>query len=572
MSGPANGRSRRALGLRALLPCLALIAFESPAQAQTVTADLLRPVRDGFVLPQDSPLRRTGYKTGEADGRIGDAANDARLRDRDTPAPSRIGQIPSYGFPAASGASDKGFDSLNRKRKKPKFYSGQARPKPPPGPGSPAPVISTGPMRLSVPSSESANKTPIPAAMAGTVTGQPPRKRLRIDDDPFGAVGDYAGSFLVKSAVELGGGYDSNPARTFVPKGSPFYVVAPEFLAVSDWERHAVIADLRGSFTGYGNNFPPPADGTISSAPTNLDRPDFTGHVDGRLDVSRDTHLLGQVRLRLSTDNPGSPNIQAGLAKYPVYTTLGNTIGVDQTFNRLQVSAGGTVDRTVYTDSKLTDGTSTSNDDRNFNQFGGVGRISYDLTPGVKPFAEIEGDSRVHDVKFDRSFYQRDSSGGYVKAGTSFEFSRLLTGEIAVGYAARDYIDPRLSRLEGLLTSASLTWTATPLTTAKFYSTTSIDETTVPGVSGVLTHVYTVEADHDFRRWLTAIGKFTWGSLDYQGDGRRDKTFSVSGDLIYKMNRTLWIKGTLRRDWLDSNIPGNSTASTVAMVGVRVQN
>jgi hypothetical protein len=46
----------------------------------------------------------------------------------------------------------------------------------------------------------------------------------------------------------------------------------------------------------------------------------------------------------------------------------------------------------------------------------------------------------------------------------------------------------------------------------------------------------------------------------------------VSGDLIYKMNRTLWIKGTLRRDWLDSNIPGNSTASTVAMVGVRVQN
>ncbi len=408
--------------------------------------------------------------------------------------------------------------------------------------------------------------------MAGTVAGQPQRKRLRIDDDPFGAVGDYAGSFLVKSAVELSGGYDTNPARSFVPKGSPLAVVAPEFLAVSNWDRHAVVADLRGSFTGYGNKFPPPTDGTISSVPTSLDRPDFNGHIDGRLDVSHDTYLLGQVRLRLSTDNPGSPNIQAGLAKYPVYATFGSTIGVDQSFNRLQASAGGTVDRTVYTDSKLTDGTSTSNDDRNFNQFGGVGRLSYDLTPGVKPFAEIEGDSRVHDVKFDRSGFVRDSSGGYVKAGTSFEFSRLLTGEIAVGYAARDYVDPRLNRLEGLLTSASLTWTATPLTTAKFYSTTSIDETTVPGVSGVLTHVYTVEADHDFRRWLTAIGKFTWGSLDYQGDGRRDKTYSVSGDLIYKMNRTLWVKGTLRRDWLDSNIPGNSTASTVALVGVRVQN
>jgi hypothetical protein len=329
---------------------------------------------------------------------------------------------------------------------------------------------------------------------------------------------------------------------------------------------------LRGWFTGYGNNFPPAADGTISSVPTNLDRPDFTGHIDGRLDVSHDTHLLGQMRLRVATDNPGSPNIQAGLAEYPVYTTLGSTVGVDQNLNRLQLSAGGTVDRTVYTDSKLTDGTSTGNDDRNFNQFGGIGRVSYDLLPGVKPFAEAEGDSRVHDVRLDRSGFARDSSGGYVKGGSSFEFSRLLTGELSLGYAARDYVDPRLDRLQGLLTSASLTWTATPLTTARFYSTTSIDETTVSGVSGVLTHIYTVEADHDFRRWLTAIGKFTWGSLDYQGDGRRDRIYTVSGDLIYKMTRSLWVKSTLRRDWLESNIPGNSTASTVAMLGVRVQN
>jgi len=552
------------------LPCLALTAFDAPSvQAQSLTPDMLRPVRGGFVSPQDLPLRRTAGQTGDA---AAHPADDPRLRDSNAPAPSRIGQIPAYGLAAASGASTSGFDSLNRARKKPRFYPGQARPKPPPGPGSRAPVTSAGPVRLSVPPSETAHKTPITPAMAGTIAGQPARKRLRIDDDPFGAVGDYAGGFLVKSAVELSGGYDSNPRRTAVAQGSPLYVVAPEFLAVSDWVRHAVVADLRGSFTGYGNTFPPPTDGTISSAPVNIDRPDFTGHIDGRLDVSHDTRLMGQLRLRVSTDNPGSPNIQAGLARYPVFTTLGSTVGVDQNFNRLQLSAGGTVDRTIYTESRLTDGTSTSNDDRNFNQFGGVGRVSYDLLPGVKPFAEIEGDSRVHDVKLDRSGFMRDSSGGYLKAGSSFEFSRLLTGEISLGYAARDYVDPRLDRLQGLLTSASLTWSATPLTTAKFYSTTSIDETTVSGVSGVLTHVYTVEADHDFRRWLTGIGKFTWGSLDYQGDSRHDKIYTVSGDLIYKMNRSLWLKGTLRRDWLDSNIAGNSTASTVVMVGVRLQN
>jgi len=86
----------------------------------------------------------------------------------------------------------------------------------------------------------------------------------------------------------------------------------------------------------------------------------------------------------------------------------------------------------------------------------------------------------------------------------------------------------------------------------------------------VLTKTYTVEVDHDFRRWLTAIGKFTWGSLDYQGDVRKDKIYTVSGDLIYKMSRNVWLKGTLRRDWLDSNLPGNSTQSTVVMLGVRL--
>ena len=578
MSGPATGRRRRVNVFRALLPCLVLIGCDaSLAEAQTITPDLFRPVRDGFIRPQDSPLRSTSEPTPD---QAGDAANDARLRetDKDTPAPSRIGNIPTYGLSAASGASDSGYDSLNRQRKKPKYYPGQAKPKPSPGPGTPAPAVSNaavnsnGRVRLSIPPSDTANKPPIPPAMAGTVVGQPPRKRLRLDDDPFGPVGDYAGSFLIKSAVELSGGYDTNPGRTFVPKGSPLYVVAPEFLAVSDWDRHALVADLRGSFTGYGNTFPPPTDGTISSAPTNVDRPDFTGHIDGRLDVTHDTRLLGEVRLRVSTDNPGSPNVQAGLAKYPVYTTLGGTFGVDQNFNRLQISAGGTVDRTVYTDSKLTDGSTTSNDDRNFNQFGGVGRISYDLLPGVKPFAEFEGDSRVHDVTFDRGGFQRDSSGGYAKGGTSFEFSRLLTGEIAVGYALRDYVDPRLNRLQGLLTSASLTWTATPLTTAKFYSDTLIGETTVPGVSGVLTHTYTFEVDHDFRRWLTAIGRFTYGTYDYQGDGRSDKTYTIEGDLVYKMTRNLWVKGTLRRDILDSNIPLSSSASTVVMLGVRLQN
>ena len=565
--GRGSGCRRRVQRARLALACGAAIAAGiAPSHAQMLS-DLLNPNPGQFAQMPDGSLRKTdrneptrafGVPTQDRDAKAGAMAS------------SRIGQIPTYGIPAASGASDDGFDSLGRKRNKPKPYPGAPKLK---GAVAPDPYASMKPLpRISPPPSQNANKTPLAPAMTGAVVGQPYRKRLKPDDDPFGAVGDYAGSFLIKSAVEVSAGYDTNPGRLAVQQGRPLYVVAPEFLAVSDWERHALVADLRGSFTGYTSNLTPNADGTPLSAPLDIDRPNFIGHVDGRLDVSRDTRLLAQGRLFVSTDNPGSPNVQAGLARYPVYTTVGSTIGVDQSFNRLQVSAGATVDRTDYTNSKLTDGTSSTNDDRNFTQYGGVGRVSYELRPGLKPFVEMQGDSRVHDLRLDRSGYARDSSGGYAKGGTSFEFSRLLTGEIAAGYAMRDYADPRLNRLEGLLVSSSLVWTATPLTTAKFVSDTTITETTMPGTSGVLTHIYTVEVDHDFRRWLTAIGKFTWGNLDYQGNPRRDKIYTLSGEAIYKLNRNVWLRGTLQRGWLESNIPGNNSASTVMLLGVRVQN
>ena len=551
--------------LRAALPCLALITITSPLYAQTLTPDLLRPIPEGLLAPQDSFLRKTSQNTGDD---TVDPTTDGKPSDRKQPAPSRIGNIPKYGLPAASGAAEDGFDSLNRKRTQPKFYPGQARPKPAPGPGTPAPSEAKGPtnpnarVKISPPPSQTASRPPVPPSMAGIADGQPPRKPLPADTDPFGSVGDYFGSFLVKSAVELRGGYDTNPGRLATPQGAPFWVVAPELVVTSDWDRHALVADLRGSFTGYGASLPPTENGAISAAPTDINRPDFTGHVDGRVDVSDYTSLTQQVRLRVATDNPGSPNVEAGLAKYPVYATFGSTLGLDQKFNRLEIAGGATFDRTVYQNSVLTDGSIASNADRAFNQYGGVGRVSYDLLPGVKPFVEAEADSRFHDQYLDNEGYARNSNGGYAKAGSSFFFSQKLTGEIAVGWAERNYADPRLSQLAGLLTSSSLIWNATPLTTAKFISNTSIDETILPGVSGVLTHTYAFEVDHDLRRWLTAVGKFIYGTYDYQGDGRFDKTYSVEGDLIYKMTRNFWVTGTLQRNILNSNVPLASSAST----------
>ena len=529
-----------------MLPVCGLLVLWQPvaAGAQSLTANMLSPTPGGFAPRDLSLLRQT-------------AQNDDQDRDSDRRAPSRIGAIPTYTVPAASGASGSGFDSLNRTRKKPKLYPGAPKPVAR-GPGTPPPS----PPKAKV-------QTPVSPSVAGTFPGQPPRRRLKPDDDPFANVGFHTGSFLTKAAVEVWGGYSTNPGRTDTPKGSAFYTVAPELLIASDWERHSLIADLRGSFTGYDVTFPPLASGP-SPVPASIDTPSFNGKITGRIDAQRDTRINTELRMRVFTDNPGSPNIQAGLAKYPLATTIGGTVGVEHDFNRLQVSVAGLADRTTYQWSQLTDGTSTTNDDRNFNQFGGLTRVSYDLMPGVKPFGEFQLDTRKHDEQFDRSRYERNSNGGYVKAGSTFEFSRLLTGEAAVGYALRTYQDPRLTDMKGLLTSASLIWTATGLTTVTLGATSSIDETTLPGVSGVISRDYSLQVDHAFRRWLIGTAKVGTGTSDYDGT-RFDRRYFVEGDLVYKLSRTFQLKAQVRQDWLESSVAGAGSSATVVMLGVRVQ-
>lgn len=567
----------RALRLRLTLAIL-LGTTAAPAAAQTLTGDLFNPAPGGFA-PKASPL------TPLAPNRPAPAAGAA---DDDQPTvpglPPRLGAapdpsaVPSYGSPAASGAAVTGYDSLGRRK--------TARPRPGAGTvkgkaaspltnnaGLPAPPrgpLPSTPPKIAPPPSSSANLTPLPPAVAGSIVGQPLRRRLKTDDDPFGAPGIYYGSFLSKAAVELSGGYDTNPARVNPAKGSAFYVVAPEIVVTSNWDRHALSADLRGSFTGYGSTYP--ADFSASSGvPAVLDRPDFTGRIDGRIDVTHDTRINSELRLRIATDNPGSPNVQAGLARFPVYATPGATLGVEHDFNRLTVSLAGTVDHTSYQWSKLTDGTTSSNDDRDFTQYGGITRVSYDLKPGLKPFIEAEGDTRVHDLPVDRFGYQRDSDGGYIKGGTTFELTRLITGEAAVGWTARSYQDQRLGNISGLLTSASLVWTVTPLTTARFVATSSIDESPLPGVPGVLTHDYSWQVEHALRRWLVATARFGYGTSDYQGLGRFDNRYTAAVDLVYKLTRHFQIKGQIRQDWLASNLPGVSTQATVVTLGVRVQ-
>ncbi|MBV9347365.1 MAG: outer membrane beta-barrel protein [Pseudolabrys sp.] len=502
------------------------------------------------------------------------------------PQRAQIGPPTSFQLPA-SGAGDTGFDSSNTKKRKNKT---KTKPAPLTATAKDLPAAQPLPLPLPSPKTDDAASKALaqapgtPPVAFGPIT-PPPKKRKRQEEaDPYAALGVHAGSFYLYPAIELSAGHDSNPGRTPGGPSAGVYTVAPELRAQSDWSRHEFKADLRGSYSWYSPDTTP-----------SLNRPYFNGKADGRVDVTRDTQIDLGARALVSTDNPNSPNLEAGLSRLPVFTTFGGKAGGTHRFNRLEVSAYGDAERTVYQESRLTNGATASNEDRNYNQYAGTVRGAYDVYPGFKPFIEATADTRKHDLAADFSGYRRNSDGLTAKVGSTFDLSRLLTGEVAIGYTQRKYEDPRLSDLKGLIGNGSLTWTPTALTTVKFTASSTVGESSVPGVSGVFYRDLGVQVDHAFRRWLIGTVKAGFGYDVYKNGAvpsggplvtacdcgtvvatgpardRVDQRFSIGAGLTYKLTRQAQVKGEVRHEWLRSNVTGVDYTANIFLVGLRLQ-
>ncbi|MBN8921252.1 MAG: outer membrane beta-barrel protein [Rhizobiales bacterium] len=492
----------------------------------------------GGAFAQQAPRPAAGATAGSG---IDEALPGGRLpRQQRAQRPQRrAGTGRTYGHPPGFGAGRTGFVSTNAPRP-PEPASPERSDDPLAALTAPAP-LATRPVSFgAAPEAQSAigrPASPRPGVTIAPILYSPAllgQRTWPVDDDPFGPLGVRAGSFIVRPAVEAGGGYDSNPARTPGGRGSWFYQVAPEIQARSDWSRHELTAVLRGTYIGY------------DSTPS-MDRPTMEARANA------------------------SPDLPAGIARLPIYTTVGSTGGLTHRFNRLEVTLKGNIDRVSYENSKLLDGSTVSNRDRDYDQYGMLARVAYEVMPGFKPFAEFTADTRLHDLKFDRYGLQRNSDGITGRAGTTFAFSPKLIGEASVGYLTRTYKDPTLPDLGGLIFDGSLVWQASGLTTAKLTARSTADETVLPGVSGVLRRDGALQVDHAFRRWLIGTATVAYGLDTYRGDGREDQRYLASIGVLYKLNRDIYVKGELRREWMRSNVAGVDYDANIAMLTVRLQ-
>ena len=451
-----------------------------------------------------------------------------------------------------------------RKKKKKSFGPRTAHPLPPLQSYATAPRARvTGRRSADLPLA--AQPAPGPVYAAVPVLAQP--RRPVVETNPYAPLGVNVGALRLTPYFEGDVGFDTNPNRdtAAAKKGSGFARAEGGLGIDSDWAQHSLSATLRAGYQDYFKDH-------------DANRPDGSGTVAARIDVNRDTTINLDGRFSLDTQRPGSTvSVITGAgvtaSGRPLVSTFGAGAGVTERFGRASLSLRGGFERTAYGDASLSDGTTLKQSDDNYNTYGLRARASYEITPGISPFVEAAVDKRVHDSQFDTSAqrYARDSRGLTGRAGSTFELTRQLTGEVSAGYSTRSFDDARLPELRGIVTDASLTWSATPLTSVIFRAGTDLAETNQTGSSGAVVRRAGIEVSHALLRNLTLAANLNYQNTAYSGISQKDDSYSAGLRLDYSVTRSIMLRTSFTHERLKSSAPGTDYTANVFLLGLRLQ-
>ena len=424
---------------------------------------------------------------------------------------------------------------------------------PPTGADAPPPVgVLTGPFETPI-AGPPPQPGPVPVAVV------PPRRTPRVVDDPWAPLGARFGGLILRPSLDLDGGYDSNPNRVARrPKGSTVAIATANLDVQSDWVRHSLTANWRGSYSRYPGN---PA----------ADRPESTGVALLRFDVLRDTQVEIGAAQSLTTSQPGGVEQPTVGNQRQSISSYGANLGAKQRFGMFAFEAKGLYTRLDYQDLAFANGTTVQQAYRNYDDYALRLRAAYEPTPAFQPFVQATIDSRVHDVAKDPLGYARDSHGQSLALGATFEMSRILAGEASVGYGSRTYDDRRLATLQTGLLDAAVLWSLSPLTQVRFKAQGALNETTVLNSSGSSTQTLGIELEHALRRNLVVTGSMQYAHTAYQGVPIREDGWTIGLKLDYKLNRALVLRASVLREQLRSTVVTSNYSSNVFLMGLRLQ-
>jgi len=548
-----------ALALPVLLPATA--AAQSTSTTTTTNSAARPTLRETSRATTPSP---------DDDGRPSTAKNAARLQpppaidlgDQDPTADGIAGLIrtetPSNTRTAAGRArpNNQGTNPVNNQSRPP--ADGAAVPPAVPAPTRTGSVGRVTPVAPLAPRPEAGAQTP--RAATEPVPRDPQadkRVEAEQEDDGYAPLGLRTGTFTWMPAIEMSAGRSSNINAKENALAGAIYTVAPELVGKSDWSRHELQIDLRGSYAATPIN-------------RDYDKPNGQIQLRGRIDLSDEMRMdvkTGWNWERQSTsssDNPAETSIGSDLQ------TRTASLGITRDAGLIALTLRGDVERSDYSGGTSTSGAPLGTEVQNNTRVIGALRATIGSPGSLRPFVELQASHRGYDQDV-ISGSRRDGVGGAVKVGTVADLGPTLRGEISTGWGTERADDRTLPVMSGWLIDGTLAWSPTRLTVVKVTAKSEFQPTTLTGSPGAIARTVGLTLEQSLRRDLVASAGVSVTGKNYFGVTQDERDLVLSTGLTYKVNRNLqtFVRGSWER--FDSNLPGADYSTAIVMLGVRVQ-
>lgn len=375
---------------------------------------------------------------------------------------------------------------------------------------------------------------------------------------PFAPIGLRLGSFDVFPSIEQGIGWTSNAANTQGGESATFSETTLRLDARSDWGRHAATLTSIGTYRR-----------SIAGAPIS----EIEGNLDGqlRLELLNDFSALAGIGYDIRPESAFAPGTIAGVADRPTRHVLTGTAGLSRDAGLARLSATAGVNRTIYDDARLTDGSTVSQRERNSTLATLALRGGYAVSPALRPFVEGEIGRRYQDVRVDSQGFARSANRFALRGGLELDMGEKLSGEVAAGWLMERPDDANLAAISGVALQSNVNWSPVRGTIVSLNGSTAVEGATRPGDTGTFLYSTNLSVSRELRANLTGSALLGADYRLYPGSSQYDLTLRGEASLTWWLNRYAGLVGGVRHEQFTSNQPGRESRQTSVYMGLRAQ-
>ena len=358
----------------------------------------------------------------------------------------------------------------------------------------------------------------------------------------YAPLGIRAGSFVFLPSAEFDEDYNSNIYATnnaVTPggvKGDFFTDFRPGMSIRSDWNNDALSFTTTGEIQRY-----------VSHVSENISN--YTASIDGRKDIYTDEYLTGDISYQLLHIPRNSPNSIVNQATPTEYQVASGNFSYVHEPGRLALRVDGGASSFFYNNNATFTGVPVIWTDYNYTLYTLTPTLSYEIVPGYHAFIRAPLNYVQYMSQHDIFGFDRSSQGYEIDAGTAFEITKLINGDIFGGYLTQYYNDYRFKPTAGPGFGADVLWkpgyfTSIGTTVTRTVQQSVVETLTGPGgtpvdASSFLNTTYLVSLEQQLDRDILVGANASYLTDTYENINASDQGFEV--DLIgrYLINRNL---------------------------------